>query len=306
MYSEAYRNQFSLLLKILPCFGDQDQFVIKGGTAINLFYRDFPRLSVDIDLTYTAIESRDLTIKHMNQGLQELELLINKRVPTCIINKQFSRNKEYITKLTVSNRNSVIKIEPNYVFRGHLFNANLLSVVGRVTEEFGEFIDNVPIASFHDVYAGKICAALNRQHPRDLFDIKLLLEEEGLTDNLRQAFVIYLACDVRPINELLNPNRLNISTLYINEFNRMTLMPTKLNELLQVREKLIKELLDTLTVNEKKFLLSVKLGEPDYNLMPFKHLERLPALQWKVMNVRKMEKSKRTDMLSRLKAVLDV
>jgi len=83
-------------------------------------------------------------------------------------------------------------------------------------------------------------------------------------------------------------------------------MPTKLNELLQVREKLIKELLDTLTVNEKKFLLSVKLGEPDYNLMPFKHLERLPALQWKVMNVRKMEKSKRTDMLSRLKAVLDV
>jgi predicted nucleotidyltransferase component of viral defense system len=306
MYSEAYKNQFTLLLKILPCLRDQDHFVIKGGTAINLFYRDFPRISVDIDLTYTAIESRDLTIKHMSQGLRELELLINKRLPNSKINKQLSKNREYITKVMVSDGNSIVKIEPNYIFRGHLFDATPSSIVERVTEEFGAFIDNVPVASFCDVYAGKICAALSRQHPRDLFDIKLLLENEGLTDNLRQAFVIYLACDARPMNELLNPNRLDISKLYVKEFNRMALIPIELDELLQVRERLIKELLNTLTKNEREFLLSIKQGEPDYSLMPFDHLEQLPALRWKLVNVRKIEKIKRVNLLSKLKAVLDV
>lgn len=306
MYNEVYRNQFILLLKTLPCLSEQDKFVIKGGTAINLFYQNLPRISVDIDLTYTIIENRELTIKHMNQELQALEELINKRIPNVKTHQRLSKDKQYITKLLVSDENSIIKIEPNYIFRGCLFNAPPLKIVEKVKEEFGIFIDNIPVASFYDVYAGKICAALDRQHPRDLFDIKLLLKNEGLTDNLRQAFVVFLASNPRPINELLNPNRLDISELYAQEFNRMTSINVELDDLLQVREKLIKTLLETLTESERKFLLSVKKGEPDYSLMPFNHLEQLPALQWKLINVRKMEKNKHTKMLNKLKKVLDL
>ncbi len=64
----------------------------------------------------------------------------------------------------------------------------------------------IPVLSFADLYGGKICAALDRQHPRDLFDIKLLSEARGLNEEVSQAFVIYLASHNRPMSELLSPN----------------------------------------------------------------------------------------------------
>ena len=118
MYSDVYKNQFSLLLKVLPCLKEIDDFVLKGGTAINLFYRDLPRVSVDIDLTYTHICSREETIQKMNAGLEVLAERITKRVPTVKIQKRYSENKEYITKLNVLGEKSIVKIEPNFVLRG--------------------------------------------------------------------------------------------------------------------------------------------------------------------------------------------
>ncbi len=53
-------------------------------------------------------------------------------------------------------------------------------------------------------------AALDRQHPRDLFDVSALLANEGLTDALRTAFVVYLISHNRPAVELLAPGRLDI------------------------------------------------------------------------------------------------
>jgi len=80
MYSETYKNQFSLLLRVLPCLREQDEFAVKGGTAINLFYRDLPRISVDIDLTYIHIEDRESTIRNMNQALDKERLQNNLRI----------------------------------------------------------------------------------------------------------------------------------------------------------------------------------------------------------------------------------
>ena len=305
MYSEYYKNQFSLLLKVLPCLKEQDSFIIKGGTAINLFYRDLPRISVDIDLTYRIIENRELTIKNMNQALCDLELKVMKRIHGVNIAKRLSKDNDCIVKLIVADGRSVVKIEPNFIFRGYLSKGSNLKISKKVTEVFGAFIDDIPVASFSDVYAGKICAALNRQHPRDLFDIKLLFENEGLTELLRQTLVVYLACDSRPINELLNPNLLDIAKLYMKEFNNMTVELVSLDELLIVREKLLKLLPGSFTKNEREFLLSVKQGDPDYSLLPFEHLNQLPALQWKIINVRKMDKVKRVTMLKKLKAVLE-
>lgn len=108
------------------------------------------------------------------------------------------------------------------------------------------------------------------------------------------------------INEVLNPNHLDISPLYTREFQNMTAEPVSLNELIDVREKLMKELLVSLTKDERKFLLSIKQGEPDYSLLPFKHLDQLPALKWKIINVRKMDKKKHTMMLDKLRETLEV
>lgn len=165
--------------------------------------------------------------------------LIEKRLRHTKVYKKYSKTESYITKLLVSDSQAMIKIEPNYVFRGTLFRTQQLPVSSRVTQEFGEYIDDIPVASFKDIFAGKICEALNRQHPRDLFDLKLLLENEGITHDLRQAFVVYLACDSRPMNELLNPNRLDIAPAYRKEFYAMTKDSITLDELKAVRETLI-------------------------------------------------------------------
>ena len=304
MYSDAYKNQFSLLLKVLPCLKEIDDFVLKGGTAINLFYRDLPRVSVDIDLTYTHICSRDETIQKMNDGLEILAERITKRVPTVKIQKRYSENKEYITKLNVLGEKSIVKIEPNFVLRGIIHKPKYLTVSKRVTEEFGEYIDEIPVASFYDVYAGKICAALDRQHPRDLFDVKLLLENEGISDDLRKTFIVYLASCVRPIHEVLNPTHLDISSLYTNQFQDMPTTPVSIDELIEARGNLINTLQSTLTETERNFLYSVKLGDPDYSLLPFENLNQLPALRWKVMNINKMDKKKHNMMLEKLKRLL--
>ena len=57
-FADAYRNQVALLIRALPSVAAEECFAMKGGTAINLFIRDLPRLSVDIDLTYLPVQER--------------------------------------------------------------------------------------------------------------------------------------------------------------------------------------------------------------------------------------------------------
>jgi len=211
-----------------------------------------------------------------------------------------------VTKIIISDKKSIFKLEPNFIFRGTLFKKEKLLISQKAIEEFGHFIDEIPVASFNDVFAGKICAALKRQHPRDLFDVKLLLENEGINDTLRKTVVVYLASDAKPINELLNPNYLNITSLYEKEFNHMTAKPIAFDELMATRKNLIKKINISLTQDERKFLLSIKQGEPDYTLLPFKDLDKLPALQWKLINIKKMDKKKHEKMLVKLKDVLEI
>jgi Nucleotidyl transferase AbiEii toxin, Type IV TA system len=123
---------------------------------------------------------------------------------------------------------------------------------------------DVPIVSIPDLYAGKICAALDRQHPRDLFDIHLLYQHEGLTDEIRSAFVVYLASSPRPMHELLSPNWLNQVHLFTNSFQGMTRIPIEYDELIATRSRLLHDILTRLTEKEKQFLVLLKMGKPDY------------------------------------------
>ena len=109
-----------------------------------------------------------------------------------------------------------------------------------VEDAFG-FAETV-VVSFEDLYGSKIVAALDRQHPRDLFDIKQLYENEGLTDDLFRVFLVYLASSSRPPHELLNPNLRDLETVFTKEFDGMTALPVTVSELEMVRDTLIQDI----------------------------------------------------------------
>lgn len=162
------------------------------------------------------------------------------------------------------------------------------------------------VMSTADIYGSKICAALDRQHPRDLFDVKILFENEGVTEEIRKALLIYLVSNNRPISELLNPNRLDISIAFSEEFETMTENVVIYDELIETREHLISTINAELTNSERNFLISVKLGEPDWKLLNLPGIEHLPSIKWKVINIRKMEPNKHRKQLESLKALLEV
>ncbi|MGD9153148.1 MAG: nucleotidyl transferase AbiEii/AbiGii toxin family protein [Gammaproteobacteria bacterium] len=306
MYSKEYEKQVRLLLQCLPLLEKLNRFALKGGTAINFFLKNMPRLSVDIDLTYLPIESRNKTFANMQNDLKLFGELIKQTIPNSKISMQTTQTTGHIIRLVVYANSTQIKVEPSFVVRGTLYPPEYLNLCQKAEDEFEVSIQNVKTLSSSEIYAGKICAALNRQHPRDLFDINILLNEQGITDKIRQAFVVYLAGDARPIHEMLRPNLLDIETTYQRQFHRMTLQEISLDELLAARKKLIKKISEELTLNERKFLLSIKLGEPQWDLLSFKNLEQLPSLQWKLINIKKMDKIKHQKMFDKLKEVLEL
>lgn len=231
MYNEVYVEQVKLLLRCLPALRQSSVFALKGGTAINLFFRDLPRLSVDLDLTYVPLAARDESIHQIQTELQSLKKSIEQDNHDTQVYERRSQKSNHILKLLVSHKNVTVKIEPNFILRGALFPIELHTLHNTVVNEFSLFVDQVPILCKEEVFAGKICAALNRQHPRDLFDIKYLLEREGISEKIRQAFVIYLASSPRPMHELLMPNLLDIEHLYQKEFKFMTKKNNRTNKL---------------------------------------------------------------------------
>jgi Nucleotidyl transferase AbiEii toxin, Type IV TA system len=154
-------------------------------------------------------------------------------------------------------------------------------------EQFGLSVQ-VPVLSRADLYGGKIVAALDRQHPRDLFDVKLLLDEDGLTDDVRVAVIVYLASHGRPLAELLDPALKPLEQVFQTEFVGMMRIPATLKDLVDARSRLITQLRTDLRSTEREFLLSLKRGEPRWELMPVAHLAQLPAIRWKVANVQQL------------------
>ncbi|MBB6305198.1 hypothetical protein GGE67_005864 [Rhizobium leucaenae] len=164
----------------------------------------------------------------------------------------------------------------------------------------------MPLLSFPDLYAGKICAALDRQHPRDLFDVKFLLENEGLTPDLVKTFIVYLISHNRTMGELLAPVRKDIAGLYEGEFLQMAREEVRLDALLEVRERLIGEINAALTEDQKKFLISFKSRNPDWNLLGLDGVEKLPAVRWKMQNLNRMPENKHTAALTHLRDILGI
>jgi len=298
---ETYRRQVELLIRCLPEVEKQTCFALKGGTAINLFVRDMPRLSVDIDLVYLPVEPREQTLSNIENALNDIAADIVHRITGSVVNKLLSEART--VKLLVQHNGAQIKIEPNTVQRGTFFPVETHQLCQQATDEF-ELSTTVTMISSAELYGSKITAALDRQHARDLFDVKLLFDNEGLTEEIRKAFVIYLASHPRPMSELLSPNEKNIETEFKTQFQGMTVAPVELDELLVTRTALITSINEDLTRNEREFLLSVKKGEPVWSLMDIAGIDKLPAIQWKIQNIQKMDKGKHKEAYEKLESIL--
>jgi len=274
---------------------------LKGGTAINLFVQDLPRVSVDIDLTYLPLKPRDEALREIQEALRSLKNDIEKRIPGATA-REF-RSGGHAVRLLVSTPGATVKIEPNLIIRGSVYAPEERDLCPAAQEHFSTFA-SIRTLSVADLYGGKLCAALDRQHPRDLFDVKLLLDEGGITPEIRRAFVVYLAGHNRPMNELLAPKLQYIRQLYTDQFAGMTRDAASLDDLLEMQRNLADIIVHALDDSEKEFLISIKRGEPGWDLLGIDHLDQLPSIPWKLINIRKMDRAKHKAALERLIRVL--
>lgn len=301
MKDSQFFKQVELLLRILPIINRENVFALKGGTAINFFVRNLPRLSVDIDLVYLPVKEREQSLQEISDALLNVEERILKLITGTKSHRKL--NGGFTIALIISTDSANVKIEPNTVIRGSLYKPVEYNLCAKGKELF-ELSVKVNSLTLEELYAGKICAALDRQHPRDLYDVKLLFENEGITDEMRKAFIVYLISHNRPIAELLSPNLSDIKDIYEKEFVGMTTEMVSLEELVAVRERLVIDINKSLTNHEKQFLISFKSLEPNWDLLGIQDIKNFPAVKWKLLNLEKMESVKREDAISKLKKIL--
>ncbi|WP_375208308.1 MULTISPECIES: nucleotidyl transferase AbiEii/AbiGii toxin family protein [Hyphococcus] len=284
MARDAYLAQVRLLMRLLPVVSTEPAFALKGGTAINLFYRDMPRLSVDIDLAYLPIENRATSLHAIDAAFDRFMAQINK-LPG--VNAQrIAGGGDGDTRVLATADGVTVKIETSPVMRGAIGEPRLMRTTDAVEDAFGFVATNV--LAFDDLYAGKLHAALDRQHPRDLFDIKLLYENEGLTDDLFRVFLVYAACSSRPMHELLAPNEKDIAEDFAREFAGMTVEPVNIDALFSAGKRLIGDIQARLNGNAAEFLRTLQAGEPDFTLIGLPQAADLPAIKWKLLNLKKL------------------
>ena len=298
----TFTEQVRLLVRVLPMVAKERCFALKGGTAINLFYRDMPRLSVDIDLAYLPLRNRDESLEAIDAALKRIEEGIRQGLPGAEITHAFLSDTKWCIRLTVHHGGSQVKIEVTPVLRGSVHDPMEKELSPTAAQRFGYV--KMQLLSFEDLYGGKICAALDRQHPRDLFDVKLLLENEGIDTALKNTFLVYLLSHNRPMAEMLAPHRKEIDALFEKEFRGMTEREISVDALVETREHLIETIHAKIEEKDKAFLHSFKAGEPKWELFAYPQAAQLPAVRWKLHNVQKMSKSKRQTALEKLDEIL--
>jgi len=284
MARESYLAQVRLLMRLLPIVSTESAFALKGGTAINLFYREMPRLSVDIDLAYLPIEERATSLHAIDAAFDRIMARMNK-LPG-VTATRIAGGGGGDTRILANADGVTVKIETSPVMRGAIGKPRLMRTTDAVEDAFGFVATNV--LAFDDLYAGKLHAALDRQHPRDLFDVKLLYKNEGLTDDLFRVFLVYAACSSRPIHELLAPNEKDVADEFAREFAGMTAEPIDLDALLSARKRMIGDIQARLNGNAAEFLMTLQAAEPDFTLIGLPQAADLPAIKWKLLNLNKL------------------
>jgi len=280
MATPDFKKQVHLLLSILPIVAKEKSFALHGGTAINMFHANMPRLSVDIDLTWLEAGNRESSLEAIHAALKRIASKIEATFSnTSVIHKQ----KE--VKLIVSNREATIKLEVNTMKRGCYKPPEIKTLCEKAQKEFDAFCEIQVVEKSH-LFGGKICAALDRQHPRDLFDIQQLFKVQPFDDELKKGFLFYLVSSGRPIYEMLFPNQIDQKKAFETQFDGMTKEQFTYNDYENTRIVLIGKIHSSLTNADKQFILKFEYGVPDWKLYDF---STFPAVQWKLLNIRKLK-----------------
>lgn len=285
-----YLETVRLLIDVAPFVFTADCFALKGGTAINLFLRDMPRLSVDIDLVFTdlGLPDRGAALAAIERALGEIAVRLERMLGVKV--RPTTSGSEHESKLFISRGPILLKVEVNHVFRGAVYPLVSGFLSAQAQTRFSRAL-SIPMLDPDELYASKLAAALDRQHPRDLFDVMLLLETGGITPRIRRAFTVYLAGHNRPMQELLSPRPKDIRREFASDFAGMTSSEVAVEQLESVRTALFRDLPASLDEAERRFLLSVKRIEPEWEVLGVPGIERLPAIQWKLLNLTRLKKS---------------
>jgi predicted nucleotidyltransferase component of viral defense system len=286
--NETYLAQARLLTQVAPLVLIDDTFALKGGTAINLFVRDMPRLSVDLDLAFPDYTmDRDSALRKMGDALAAASERLAKH--GFDVRRGASTDD---TKLLARRDGLLVKVEANHVIRGTVGPVRSASLKPKARDTLRVDLE-IPVVSLEDLYGGKLVAALDRQHPRDLFDVMLLFDNEGITPGIRRAFVVYIASHNRPVHEVLNPTLQDVSREFETAFQGMTTGPIELNDLLAARERMIATIQNSLDQNERDFLRSFVRNEPDWGALDIPNLDKFPAIRWKLQNLERLREVNR-------------
>lgn len=281
---KPYADTVRLLLTVAPDVFRNPVFAMKGGTAINLFVRDMPRLSVDIDVVFVPwAMPRDEALRAIGAQIEE----IRGRMAGRGLEARTIRAQEFGgSTLLISDGSSQVKVEVNQVFRGTVMPVETRPLAPRTVDAFSAELE-LPTLAVDELYGSKLVAACDRQHPRDLFDVAELYAAGGITAGMVECFVSYLAGHNRPVHEVLFARPKDIAREYETTFVGMTREPVGLGVLESTRDKLFRELPALLSDRHKRFLCGLVRAEPDWTLLDCAYAAELPALQWKLRNLQK-------------------
>lgn len=290
MAVEQYRDQVRLLLDVLPLVMIEPVFALKGGTAINLFEWDLPRLSVDIDLTYLPVQDRTTSLGAISEALARIKAEIERRLPPTRVTQTRQGQEGMEVKLNCQRGKTQIKVEVNPTLRGHLLPLRDLPCSDRVQERFEAFVE-ARCLSHGELFGGKICAALDRQHPRDLFDVKRLLDGEGIVDEVRYGFIAGLVSHGRPVAELIRPTRKDQGATFKAQFEGMPFEPFSYEDHVATLDRLVAAVDAALDDKDRRFLERFEAGDPEWSDFPLPAIRELPAPQFKLTNIRRFRET---------------
>lgn len=291
MFNPVYARKVKLLLRLMPYVTNEGVFAVHGGTAINLFVKNMLRYSVDIDLTYMPLAGREESLKDINAHLAS----IAEKAKADISGLHVTPN--YATcKLLCEYQGYQVKIEVNQTKRGIIGGeTQLMPVCDKAQDEF-EIYCEARIVPQTLLYGGKIAAALSRQHPRDLFDVKHM---DLPMNDVREGLIFCLLGSDRPIHESLAPTLIDQHEAMANQFEGMTDLAFSYDEFETTRLQLIRDVNTMLTDADKQFLVSFEQGEPLWDEYEFAHFCNYPSVQWKLVNLAKLKKQNPAKLITK-------
>ncbi|MBF5057629.1 hypothetical protein Y5W_02923 [Alcanivorax sp. 521-1] len=291
-WDSRYRDRVQLLVDILPVLAREPHFALKGGTAINLFEQDLPRLSVDIDLTWLPVNSFAEDSALITEALEGLAGVLRAKPLRLQVQASVKQKGRGITRLLVSRGRSRVQIETTPVMRGTVHPTRQMVIRPAAEEAFG--FASAQVLDFADLYAGKLAAALSRQHPRDLFDVGFLLEDERADIALWRTFLVYLTCSPKPVWEILEPSEpRNFHSVFDSHFQGMTAEPVSADQLLDSRARLLTRIAGWLDGPSRDFFWSVENEQPDFGLIGLPQARALPGVRRKLHNLARRSEEKR-------------